>query len=188
MDSPPADECTVAMDAESGPTKLPEISEMTISPPPGFPQFRWPQADWSLEGDPSLDPGLKFVTSWSTRIIKERSAGLPSLPLSPITAEGSQDSMIVQLGSPADATPKPAGLNQIRSTHRGRPRRPLKRELRREKPAPAADFLFKNRNLMETDGNLDRNSTPRWRLAREGLFMNERSKASLRVLGKGCVF
>ena len=106
--------------------------------------------------------------------------------------------MIVQVGSPADATPKPAGLDQIRSTHRGRPRRPLKREFRREEPTLAADFLFKNilcapvmgavRNLMETNGNLDRNSTPRWRLAREGPFMNERSKASLWVLGKGCAF
>ena len=160
MDSLPADECTVAMDAESGPTKLREISEMTISPPPGFPQFQWPQADWILEGEPSIDPGLKFVTSWSTRIVKERSAGLPSLPTSPITAEGSQDSMMVQVGSPADATPKPAGLDQIRSTHRGRPRRPLKRELRREKPAPAADFLFKKHFARsshgccpETDGN-----------------------------------
>ena len=38
MDSLPADECTGAMDAESGPTKLREIAEMTISPPPGFPQ------------------------------------------------------------------------------------------------------------------------------------------------------
>ena len=107
------------MDAESGPTKLTTISEMTISPPPGFPQFRWPETDWSLEGDPSLDPGLKYVTSWSTRIVKKSSAGLPSLPLSPITAEGSQDSMIVQLGSPADARPIPPGLDQIRSTHGG---------------------------------------------------------------------
>ena len=64
---------------------------MTISPPPGFPQSQWPQADWILEGEPSIDPGLKFVTSWSTRIVKERSAGLLSLLLSPITAEGSQD-------------------------------------------------------------------------------------------------
>ena len=29
---------------------------------------------------------------------------------------------------------------------------------------------------------------PRWRLAREGPFPNERSQASLRVLGKGCAF
>ena len=127
VDSPPTDECTVAMDAESGPTKLTTISEMTISPPPGFPQFQWPETDWSLDGDPSLDPGLKYVTSWSTRIVKKSSAGLPTLPLSPITAEGSQDSMMVQVGSPADARPIPPGLDQIRSTHQRRPRRPLKR-------------------------------------------------------------
>ena len=51
----------------------------------------------------------------------------------------------------------------------------LKHELRQEKPAPAEDFLFKNilrapamgaaRKLTETDGNHDRDSTPRWRLA-----------------------
>ena len=111
--------CFAASDipAESRPTKLREISEMTISPPPGFPQFQWPQADWILEGEPSIDPGLK---------------------------EGSQDSMMVQVGSPVVATPKPAGLDQVRSTHRGRPRRPIKHELRREKPAPVEDFLFKN--------------------------------------------
>ena len=122
------------------------------------------------------------MTSWSTRIVKKSSAGLPSLSLSPITVEGSQDSMIVQVGSPSDARPILPGLDQIRSTHRRRPRRPLKREFRREKPAPAADFLFKNilrapamgaaRKLTDTDGNFDRNSTPRWRLAREGPFMN----------------
>ena len=174
MDSPPADECTVAMDAESGPTKLREIAEMTISPPPGFPQSQWPQAHWILEGEPSIDPGLKFVTSWSTRIVKERSAGLPSLPLSPITAEGSQDCCNTRTGAPGAAQTT------------------AESELRREKPAPAEDFLFKNilrapamgaaRKLTETDGNHDRDSTLRWRLAREGPFMNERSKASLRVL------
>ena len=73
-DRSPADRCATATDAETRPTTPPATSEMTISPPPGFPQFQWPQADWILQGDPSLDPGLKFVTSWSTRIIKERAA------------------------------------------------------------------------------------------------------------------
>ena len=122
------------------------------------------------------------MTSWSTRIIKERAAELPPLPLSPITAEGSQDSIMVQVGSPADETPTPTGLGQKRSTHRRRPRRPLKREFQREKPAPAEDFLFKNilrapamgvpRKVPATDGNHDRKRIPRWRLAREGPFLN----------------
>ena len=197
-DCPPADRCVTVTDAENRPTTPPETSEKTILPPPGFPQFQWPQADWILKGNPSLDPGLKFVTSWSTRIIKERAAELPPLPLSPITAEGSQDSIMVQVGSPADETPTPAGLCQTRSTHRRRPSRLLRREFQQERPALAEYFLFKNilrapamgvpRKLTETDGNHDRKRIPRWRLAREGPFLNERSSASLRVLGTGCSF
>ena len=44
------------------------------------------------------------------------------------------------------------------------------------------------RKLTETDGNHDRKRIPQWRLAREGPFLNERSSASLRVLGTGCAF
>ena len=67
-----------------------------------------------------------------------------------------------------------------------------------EQPTPAEDFLFRDilcapamgakRNLTEISGNRDRTGVPRWRLAREGPFTNERSHASLRVLGKGCAF
>ena len=45
-----------------------------------------------------------------------------------------------------------------------------------------------NRSISESTGNKDRGKVPRWRLAREGPFTNERSQASLRVLGKGCAF
>ena len=123
---------------------------------------------------------------------------MPLLQLSPITAEGSQDSIMVQVGSSADETATPSGLCQTRSTHRRRPRRLLKRELIQEKPVPAEDFLFKNilrapamgvpQNTSETDGNKDRKRIPRWRLVREGPFLHERSSASLRVLGTGCAF
>ena len=44
-DCSPADRCATDTDAETRPTTPPETSEMTISPPPGFPQFQWPQAD-----------------------------------------------------------------------------------------------------------------------------------------------
>ena len=103
-DRSPADRGATATDAETGQTTPPVTSERTIAPPPGFPQFQWPQADWIRQGDPSADPGLKFVTSWSTRIIKERASDLPLLPLSPITAEGSQNSIMVQVGSSTDET------------------------------------------------------------------------------------
>ena len=44
------------------------------------------------------------------------------------------------------------------------------------------------RHPTETEGNQDRKRIPRWRLAREGPFLHERSLASLRVLGTGCAF
>ena len=66
-DRSPADRCVTATDAETRPTTLPETS------------------DWILKGDPSIDPRLKFVTSWSTRIIKERAAELPPPPPAALT-------------------------------------------------------------------------------------------------------
>ena len=44
------------------------------------------------------------------------------------------------------------------------------------------------RKVTETDENQDRKRIPQWCLAREGPFLNERSLASLRVLGTGCTF
>ena len=92
----------------------------------------------------------------------------------------------------------PIRTDRIQSVHRCRPRRPLKMSTQCKKPAPADDFLFRdilckpammtNRSLSETSGNGDRGRVPRWRLAREGPFTNERSQASLQVLGKGCAF
>ena len=157
-----------------------------------------PQADWDDIGDATLDPGPDFVASWSARIMEERSSPPPLIPLSPITAEDSLDSIVVQVGSPASELYTPAGLDRVRSVSRRRSRRPMKSATKCEKPAPAEDFLFRdilcapamgaNRILTETSGNRDRVGVPRWRLAREGPFTNERSQASLRVLGKGCAF
>ena len=48
--------------------------------------------------------------------------------------------------------------------------------------------VITNRSSSESTGNKDRGKVPRWRLAREVPFTNERSQASLRVLGKGCAF
>ena len=187
---------TSHMDIEEPRAK--DTGEESIVPPPGFRPFEWSQADWDDIGDATLDPGLKFVTSWSARITEERSSPPPPVPLSAITAESSQDSMMVQIGSPASEAYTPTGLDRIRSVHRRRTRRPMRMQPKCEKPAPAEDFLFRdvlceqalitNRSLSETTGNRDRGRVPRWRLAREGPFTNERSQASLRVLGKGCAF
>ena len=64
-DVSPDDRSVTTTDAKTRPVTPPETLVKTVSPPPGFPQFLWPQEDWMLSGDPSLDPGLQFVTSWS---------------------------------------------------------------------------------------------------------------------------
>ena len=83
--------------------------------------------------------------------------------------------------------------------HRRRSRRPSKLHSTYVKPPPVEDFLFRDilceeaqidkRSVSITTGNnRDSGTVPRRRLAREGPFPNERSQASLRVLGKGCAF
>ena len=145
------------------------------------------------------DPGLKFVASWSAKITEEEMSSPPPLEqLSPIPVENSQDSITVQVGTTDSEAYTPLVLDRIRSVHRRRSRRLMKMHPKCEKPAPAEDFLFRdilceealsaNRSLSKTTGNRDRGKVPRWCLAREGPFTNERSQASLRVLGKGCAF
>ena len=178
QDETPADSPMITIIEETEQPKAQETKEESIVPPPGFRPFQWPQADWEHIGDATLDPGLEFVASWSARIMEERSSPPPLIPLSPIRAEDSQDSIVVQVGSPASELYTPAGLDRIRSVNRRRSRRPMKSVTKCEKPAPAEDFLFRdilcapamsaNRTLTESTGNKDRDRVPRWRLAREG--------------------
>ena len=42
--------------AEPSRATLFESPEKVISPPPGFPLFSWPEADWIREGDSAIDP------------------------------------------------------------------------------------------------------------------------------------
>ena len=143
QDETPADRPMITIIEGTEPIAQETIQE-SIVPPPGFLPFQWPQAEWEEKGEATLDPGLEFVASWSTRIMEQRSSTPPLIPLSPITAEDSQDSIVVQVGSPATEKSTPTGLDQIRSVHRRRSRRPMKGATKCEKPAPAEDFFFKN--------------------------------------------
>ena len=175
QDKTQADSPMITIIEEREPTKAHETKQESIVPPPAW-----------CSAKPSTLPRVGGCS------------GIGLIPLSPIIADDSQDSIVVQVGSPATGKYKPTGLDQIRSVPRRRPRRPMKGATKCEKPAPAEDFLFKNIlwapamgvtwTLTEPTGNEDRARIPRWRLAREGPFTNERSQASLRVLGKGCAF
>ena len=179
--------------------RVTDSREVSPVPPPGFWPFEWPQAEWIKNGELKRDPGLKFVASWSAKIaVEEMSSPPPLEQLSPIPIENSQDSMTVQVGTTDLEAFTPIVLDRIRSVHRRRSRRPTKIHSTYVKPAPVEDFLF--RDILCEEAQIDKRSVsiptvkrdsgtvPRWRLAREGPFPNERSQASLRVLGKGCAF
>ena len=179
--------------------RVKDIREVSPVPPPGFRPFEWPQAEWNNSGDVNRDPGLKFVASWSAKIAEQEMLSPPPLePLSPIPVEDSQDSITVQVGTTDSEAYTPIVLDRIRSVHRRRSRRLMNMHPTYEIPAPAEDFLFGDilceealiakRSSSKPTGNRDRGTVPRWRLAREGPFPNERSQASLQVLGKGCAF
>ena len=194
-------ETTIAEAEEMSTVKarVTDSREVSPVPPPGFGPFAWPQAEWIKNGELKRDPGLKFVASWSAKIAEEGMSSPPPLePLSPIPIETSQDSMTVQVGTTDSEAFTPIVLDRIRSAHRRRSRRPTKIHSTYVKPVPMEEFLFRDilceeaqigkRSVSILTGNRDCDTVPRWRLTREGPFPNERSQASLRILGKGCAF
>ena len=173
----------------------PDAHAKSPVPPPGFRPFEWPQAEWDSNGDLQRDPGLPFVASWSARLAEEEMSSPPPLePMSPIPTMDCQDSMSVQVGTPEAEAVTPVVLDQIRSVRRQRTRETSSPRTKSGSSASAAEFLFKDILCAEAlirkrVGSMKSiNRVPRWRLAREGPFPNERSQASLRVLGKGCLF
>ena len=163
--------------------------------PPGFRPFEWPQAEWDSNGDLQLDPGLPFVASWSARIAEEAMLSPPPLePMSPIPNMNSKDSMLVQTSTAEMDTETPVVLKQIRSVRRQRTREASSPRTRSGSSVSTAEFLFKDilcaeALIRQQVGSVKLTKrVPRWRLAREGPFPGERSQASLRVLGKGCLF
>ena len=176
-----------------------EPGEGSPVPPPGFRPFEWPQADWNTNGDLRRDPGLKFVASWSAKLAEEEMSSPPPLePMSPVPRTNGQESMTVDVAAPEPEPVTPIVVDQIRSVHRRRSRKPSSPRTNGGNSASGADFLFRDILCAEAlikkrPGSVKSNTrdnypVPRWRLAREGPFPSERSQASLCVLGKGCLF
>ena len=178
QDTAPPERLAVTLQPGFESPRIPESRAESTVPLPGFRPFKWPQSDWNDSGDVTLNPGLKFVTSWTARITEEKSSPPPLKSISPITSEDSGDSFVVQTGTQTSAVFKPIGPERIRSVHRRRTRQPLNMSIQCEKPAPADDFIFRNilcetgmitnRSRSEMTGNDDRGRVPQWRLARGG--------------------
>ena len=191
QEEPSTEEPTGRIKQEIEEPRLKDFRGVSPVPPSGFRRFEWPQAAGINSGEVNRDPGLKFVASWSAKIAEEEMLSPPPLePLSPIPVDNSQDSITTDSEAYTLIV-----LDRIRSVHWRRSRRPMKIHSMNEKPAPAEDFLFRDilceealiakRSLSKSTGNRDRNTVPRWRLAREGPFPNERSQASLPSPGEG---
>ena len=152
QDDTPTDRPMTSIIEEKERPKAQEMTDVSIVPPPGFKLFQWPQADWDDIGDATLDTGLDFVASWSARIMEERSSPPPLIPLSPITAEDSLDSIVVQVGSPASELYTPAGLDRVRSVSRRRSRRPRRSATKCGKPAPGRGFPLQRHIVCPSNG------------------------------------
>ena len=107
---------------------------------------------------------------------EEGSPPLPLEQLSPIPGENSHDSITAQVGTTDSEAHTSIVLDQIRSTHRYRSRRPMARCSTSKSVTPAGDFLFKDilcaealitkRPFTRPTSRAVREAIPRWRLAR----------------------
>ena len=147
----------------------PSTSESGLPPPPGFPPFVWPEDDGGMDVD---DLCTRF-------------SGDSSLTLSPIS-RGSSD-----LSDATDAPEVGALLSPLEDSSSevipavGCARLPLPSVDNSLMP----DLVWVPALPQPTGRFVDRECpVPRWRLGREGPFLEERSPQSIRSLGPGCAF
>ena len=190
VDSPDVNLCAPSVPDALGTDLLitavfgPDASSTLVPPPPGFRQLCWPHDDWMVGGAPCLEPGLQQVTSGSLGSAEGRPVDPPSLPLSPFIADNSDDSVAVQVQSSRDESCIPSQENSSAEVT--------------AMQLPSADTEFNStqwapavtqwKSVAVNRGGCSPNRIPRWRLAREGPFLDERSSSVIRAFGAGCAF
>ena len=157
-------------------TQTSEVDGLEISspesdrpPPPGFPPFVFPEDDRGMDAD---EIGTRFG-GYATETCKQMDVGLPDIP--------------EETEAPDLVVPRPPSPNNISEVMPavGYACVPL--------PSVNNDVipeLVRMPAFPQTTGRaVDRESrVSRWRLAREGPFMEDRSAESIRSLGPGCAF
>ena len=151
-----------------------------IPPPLGFSPFSWPVDDGNMDIEQSCFP---LNVDCSPDVLTGRPDVEPSLsPITPVCADDSES-----VGSP-EVGLLVSPLVDVRSDVAADVSRPVS-------PLPSVESLLLQDMLWapvapQSPDVDDCRATPvpRWRLAREGPFLAERSPESIRSLGAGCAF
>ena len=140
-----------------------------MPPPPGFLPFLFPENDGGMDADD----------------ICARFGGLASMTLSQISRESSDISHTTDV--PEVGVPRPPSLDSSSEV--------IPAEGYAHLPLPSVDngvmpeLVWMPALPQPTGRAADQEvAVPRWRLAREGPFLEERSEESIHLLGPGCAF
>ena len=171
-----------------------DASAAVVLPPPGFRQFSWPRDDWMVGSDTSLEPEVEVFTGGSPWKAGGLPVDPPSLHVSTIVLESLDDSVAVQVGSSREESGVLSGMVGIGSPSTA----VTDAALLAHSPLPSAEFLLQDiqsaqaaplhRDVIGSGDSRSSSRIPRWRLAREGPFLAERSTSVLREFGAGCAF
>ena len=150
--------------------------------------------DWMVGSDLSRNTGVEVFPGGSPW----RAGGLPvdppSLPVTPIVLDSSDNSVAVQVGSSREESCIPSEIVGVSSPSTAM----TDAALLADSPLPSAEFLLQDvqwapaaprpQDVIGSGDSRSSSKVPRWRLAREGPFLAERSTSVLRALGAGCAF
>ena len=112
--------------------------------------------------------------------------------------DSSDDSVTVQVGSSRDESCTPSGVVAFTPSPGDSSAGVTDAALLADSPLPSDDFLFKDiqwapavalpQDVAGNGSGRSPSRVPRWRLAREGPFLNEWSSSMIRSFGAGCAF
>ena len=169
-----------------------------LRPPPGCWQLSWPREECGSDGDPSLFNFSKELPGWFPWGYGGQSVDPPSLPISPILQNSLDDSVLANVGSSREESNTPS--EAVIATHTVVDALPVGMDSDALADSPSPDVVRPfSRSPVGAVADLPKYLTgrvgrrspglvPRWRLAREGPFLAERSSSSLWCLGAGCAF
>ena len=178
----------------------PDVPIPVLQPPPGFLHFSWPWEEWGPDGDPSLFDFSKELPGWFPWGYRGQSVDPPSLPISPIIHDSLDDSVVANVGSSRDESntrseannvPKtvveamPLGMDLLPDVLTNSPPPDVPRSISVSPVEVVSDLPD---CLTRHAGRRSPDLVRRWRLAREGPFLAERSSSSLRCFGDACSF